>query len=288
MRPNRRRKALTHLVVVLCEAVADADHDAVVGVRLGAPAGTELFIRPTDAGRSCLEGLLGFEAPSSWDAVGVAATGKSHVIEAGPHGASGATGERGSPLVVGFLLTRRREAVMASGPPDGPFRAVHGPVTGRVADACARALGLATSPVTTASPLDWWARRWLEVLAARAAAGRPATTWAEVVAAFPAAVPTVEGRDPVELSRSGRLLAVTHPWPELRGRCAAGLGPIDGVTPELARWMDDPMFARWCCDASPPLAFLAREVCAGLPVAVARQLGWVLRSWDVVDVAGAP
>jgi hypothetical protein len=287
MRPNRRQKALTHLAVVLCEAVAGADHDAVVGARFERSADVELFLRPTDPGRSCLDVLLGFEAPASWDAVGVAAVGRAHVLEPAPLPELQAFGP-GDALVVGFLTTRDRRCVTATGPPDGPFRAVHGSVVGRVADACARALGLPTTPPARASPLHWWARCWLDELAARTTAGRPPTRSAERDEAFPAASRSVRGRDPVELSRSGRLLAVSHPWPELRRRCAAGEGPVGAISAPLATWMDDAMFARWLCDVAPPLPVLAREVGAALPVALARQLGWVLRSWGVADGGDRP
>jgi hypothetical protein len=50
--------------------------------------------------------------------------------------------------------------------------------------------------------------------------------------------------------------------------------------------MDDPMFARWTCDGPPPLPLLGREVAAGLTPVVARQLGWVLRSWGIALPGG--
>jgi hypothetical protein len=236
--------------------------------RFGEPF--ELAMRPLDGGHP-LDALLGFVAPPGWAALGVATPGTGHALD----------GDRPSERVhVTMLLARSGASASVLRRGDEATR-LGEPPQGLVADACRRALGLPTAapPPTTAG---LWARWWLDRLvqsAAGRAGGAPVPGWADAIALHPAGFVPSPGEpapEPAAVAAATLGLADAWPWGRLRARPeVADLlpGPVpSALTPDVAGWMDDGMFARWLLAGLPPAGDLLDACWALLPEAVAARV----------------
>lgn len=276
--PPHPCQSLAQLAIVLCHTVADVAVDVLVGVSFGPPQPPEgagelqVAVQPTPPGVRLFDAVAGFIAPQEWDAFGVAGLGRASLMEAREAGYE----ER----IVAHLVGRDGAAVSAIGPAAGPFELTSDAAGGFLADACRRALGLPSTAPDPPSPLGFWADAWLTALQrARPGALR---SWEQVTAAFPGGLSSRTAPSPLHLVEEGRRLALAHPWPELRTACADGRLVVDDLTPEVAAWMDDAMFACWAGEGAVPLATLAEDVVERLPPALGRRVSWVLRSWGVL------
>ena len=245
--------------------------------------GFDLGVRPIDDGASVVEAMAGFTAPREWSAIGVVTEGNArhlanrderrrvrcvHLVDRS--GASGST------------LRLQGESVTVLADDDG-----HRP-SGRIDDACRRALGLPTPPPAHTS-IELWAIVWLERLLEHR--GRAPTStrfpWREAAELHPAVAlvvaddPTSAGEAAQQLGRLGEVLAQVHSWPVLRLACAAGDWPVDGVPADVAEWLDDGAFSRWVLGELPRLDQLAGAVCEVVPPSVARRVRAVLHAWQL-------
>ncbi len=232
-----------------------------------------------------LDLLLGFVAPVYWWALGVSSCGRQHPI--GDHGrvVRGADSPQVRITVLidrsgggAGLLRRGDELTTLPGPPDGT-----------VADACRRALGLATAP-PPATTVGLWTRCWLDrvvdALARPGSAGGPGPpTWRDLTRLHPASSVAATrcsglglGPDADALADATRALAEAWPWARLRAD--PGVVDIPGPLPDarVVAWMDDGMWARWLLAAFPVLDDLIDAVCSLLAPNLARAVRQVVEA----------
>jgi hypothetical protein len=272
---------------------------ALAGRGAGAPTGALLRVSAPDAHPpgelACypidpvhpLDVLLGFVAPVHWWALGVSSCGLQHSIRAGGRVMRSADSPRVRVTVLidrsgrsAGLLRRGEDLTALPGPPDGT-----------VADACRRALGLATAPPPPTT-VELWTRCWLDRLvdalagSGGAAGGGPgAPTWRELTRLHPASsVATTRwsgvglGPDADALADATRALADAWPWARLRADPA--VVDVPGPLPDarVAAWMDDGMWARWLLAAFPALDDLVDAACSLLAPNLARAATQVVQA----------
>ena len=225
-----------------------------------------------------LDLLLGFVAPAHWSALGVSSCGLQHQLGDDGRAVRGADPPR---VRITVLLDRsgRGAGLLRRG---AGLTALPGPPEGTVADACRRALGLATAPPPHTT-VGLWTRCWLDrvvdALAGSGGAGGGAgpPTWRDITRLHPAssAASTLRsgvGRrpDPDALADATRALADAWPWARLRADPA--VVDVPGPLPDarVAAWMDDGMWARWLLAAFPALDDLVDAACSLLAPDLAR------------------
>jgi hypothetical protein len=234
-----------------------------------------------DIDNSVVSALTGFNAPIDWLAIGVSTGGNAYPID------EGCDARRRVRLV--HLVTRRGMAasvVRLDGEEPRVLvgNASDGMAVGRVDDVCRRALRLPTAPA--GSTLEFWALMWLDSIIAWGTDGAP-STWDEVAAhhlavrVFAEAEPDLVPEASASLVRLGVLSASVHGWSELRTECGAGRWDVDGVSPAVARWLDDGAFGRWLLGAFPDRDDLTDAACELLRPELRRRLRAVLREWGL-------
>lgn len=213
--------------------------------------------RPEDA-------VLELVLPRSYSAVGVLASsvvatppGRSH------RDAALAIGVPRSGAVVSLLATS--DQIIDTKEPQG-----------WLIDACLRSVARPTAPSQIPAlefPIALWLDR-LMVAILNAPAGT-AIDWDTAIRLCP--VPRRwRSTDPIDLG--GTLGSTTMSWAALRTASAQGLRSPAGMTPDRARWMDDPMFARWCMGSFPDLASLRGDVEFLAPPEVAENIELAMRA----------
>lgn len=243
---------------------------------------TECFTWFPLEGTHPLDVLLGFVAPPHWRALGVSCPGRAHRLDdaaarQAPHGPT-----EPDPVMVTLLLDRAGGAagVMRRG---DELTTLRGRPEGVVADACRRALALPTSPPPP-STLGLWTAAWLDRVverAGRADAAARLRSWPAVVELHAAAGRAGDGRatvpDPEALARAAHAFARAWPWARLRADPAVVDVPGPPLSPELAAWMDDGMWARWLLSRLPATDDLLAAVRALLPSVLADDVERVAR-----------
>jgi hypothetical protein len=267
---------LSDMVTSIDTALAGRSGNAILRVT-GEPP--EAAYRPLDD--HPLGPLLGFAAPQDWHAVGIRCRGRARRLQSpgidDPH-----TGGNPTPIVLTMLIDRAGcgAGIMRDGETLTPLQ---GPPEGVVADACRRALGLPTAPPPP-DTIELWILIWLDRLVDAIAvlgSAEPHVTWDTIAALHPAAPGRSTGIEPrttpsrspfdvpsaapIALAEASRQLAEAWPWHLLR----ADPEVVDTAGPplpaDIARWMDDGMFARWVLAELPELADLANAVEVLLP-----------------------
>lgn len=280
---------LDRLVTVLDAACAEGgwhQPHRVVSVEPdpeGDPRAFAFGFRTLEEGQHPLELLLGFVAPAPWTALGVVCFGWAAPGDVDPARHS-ITGVRPSlhprrlRVRVTTIVDRRGRKRATAALEDGTVVDEAG--EGTVTDALLRALRVATAgpPVPTS---ELFAAIWLAELAAT---GRP-LSWPEAALLHPALrvrAATFPKPQPEELISCGRSMHRALTWEKLRQRAADGrfdAGP--DIDEELARWMDDGMFARWVLGRMTPLPRLLGECAAVLRPDVVRRIRRTLRAWNL-------
>lgn len=257
---------LLAIVELIDLAHLDAADNLLCQVAQPSPGSTEdLELRLLPLGSDHpLDALDGWSAPADCSALVVRARGRCARIL--PDGTNEA------PEAVAVTLAVGRDGsdatVLRSA---GRARTVQGPAAGLLADACRRALGLAT-PVPPVSTAALWDALWLDRLLALAASqpGAPGS-WAEAAALHPAA-----GRrppaTPAALAARCARRAASLGWGVLRQSSGDPcLGPAR-IDPDLAAWLDDGAFARRALAALPAVADLLDELALLLDPLLAAQV----------------
>ena len=149
---------------------------------------------------------------------------------------------------------------------------------GWLIDACLRAVGHSTAPSQIAAlafPIALWLDR-LMVAILNATSGT-SLTWSGAVELCPLPA-RWRSLDPGDL---GTTLGSTTPsWQALRAATVQGTRSPLGISAECARWMDDPMFARWCMGSFPDVSSLRGDVeflaptTVAIPVEIALRAAW--------------
>jgi hypothetical protein len=225
-------------------------------------------------------GFLGWDAPPDCVAVGLVGTGRAQVgdspTEGRVHLAPG--------LIAGIrmccLVTRCGDVVWRMMLPDGrSFE--DAPQEGRLLDCLKRCFALPTPPppVGTGHLLSVF---WLGAIIDEVRRIDRGLTWREVSLLHPAArmatgsTPTGSGHPDVSVMI--RVAASAWSWEALRVQAEKGSWAEDLVSPELAAWMDEGMFARWILGALPAPDELITRIRPRLPAATARRLAHAVRA----------
>jgi hypothetical protein len=240
--PPSRDVLLRQLTDVLAHTRPDVPH--AVGVAL-LDGEVELSIKPLD-GHDIVDSLVGFHAPRSWHAFGIAAPATAHHVD----------GEA-APRQVTLTVLAMRDGTTANAMLDAGGNETFGDPSGdgRLLDACRRVLGLPTTPPSHAVA-GWTVLHWLDAIVAAVLAadlGQP-VDWRQVRA----------------LDRCRQF--VDLPWSVVRGDVIAHRVTVPGIDPGAARWMDDGMFSREVMTAYPPLPELLDDLRALLPDRVYQRL----------------
>lgn len=240
-------------VVLLVEQAHESEPGAgasLVRVRGLESAEVELALAPAPDG-DVLGALLGATTPAGWDAAGVVVDGTARGWEDGRLLA--ATGTARAAVLchrsgaTASVLRRAGGDPVLDRSPDGSS-----PV-GRVADAVRRSLGLPTAPPEVDVSLvvvQVWVHRVSELA-------------------------LDDGRVDLDVARSLRPPLPTT-WSALREQCAAGAWGELSCPPELAAWMDDGMFARWCRASFPEPLEVVVELADLVPLEVGELLARAL------------
>jgi hypothetical protein len=202
--------------------------------------GVTVSTRQLAPGQHPLDELLGLVAPDEWDAIGTICHGW----------ASRYLSQRPSRAPDRFRV-RSFHVVGRDGVEVGAFRADGGrfsfeeATVGTVPDALRRCLNLPT-PSPESSPAELAAADWLDALADDATAEPP----------MPAGT-----------------------WEELRWQVIARTRIVPNLTPTLAAWMDEGMFARWMAGTYPRTADQLAAVRRVVNGRVYRRVRATLRGW---------
>ncbi len=204
-----------------------------------------------------LDLLLCSDTPDEWEVLGMIVNGR--IIDRPDDGIGAARRRTGSSRVA--VLMRRDGSTVTVLDSDGDQQVLETdadtmPIEGRFADAMRRSLGLTTAPPEVGVRAAI-ARVWLHRVHTVAVDGRPLD--AEVVAAL---------RPPMPRS-----------WSDLRQQCADGGWTELRCDPDLAAWMDDGMFARWCMAAFPDPSEALVDVGELIPPRAAEPLAEALAAW---------
>jgi hypothetical protein len=237
--------------------------------------------------------LAGFRAPHTWQAIGVVCEGTARAMGAAPPPGSVTPGDR---VRVVHLVERTGRGIStlradAADEPvvtewDGDDATALGGSRGAIDDACRRALGLSTAP-PDAGTVELFAVMWLhDVLreAAGAAGRRRFAHWDELASRHP--VYELLANEPVTTSTAdlpwlGQRLSERMPWSRVRALCATSGGPMLGVPPAWADWLDDGAFSRLARGGLPDLPDVAAAVIELVPVPVGDQVRSVLDAWGI-------
>ena len=207
-----------------------------------------------------LDVLLGLHAPPEWLALGVCAEGWAAPIHSGcrPSKSKGRMRMRTTVLVTrdgavtsGMRLAGEEFEHMALG-------------AGTVLDALKRALGVPTAPPDVPF-VGWVARMLLMLIVGDAPRGHRRVPWCQLR-------PSLERY---------KVLADEGSWERLRGLAAKGAGVLADVTPDVAAWMDEGMFARWAIGGMPSYEHLLQAAREASTQEAFSQLRRQLRAWGL-------
>ncbi|MBI2710694.1 MAG: hypothetical protein HYX34_13535 [Actinobacteria bacterium] len=232
----------------------DADHPSYL-IELTGPPGHSARPRLAELPPSVhpLQVLLGHRAPAECAAIGVVALGRATVLsDSGADHRLHTRSAASAPGVVrvAHLVARTGSCAGRLRPldPAGPSRALTAG-TGRIADACSRALRLSTPP-PEAPVRAWFDARWCEALVT-AVAAHPAGPWSwpALAACHPlpeAAAASSPGALPPLVAEA----AASTDWEAVRRRAAAGDG-VAGLDGATVAWLDAGSFSRFVLDELP-------------------------------------
>lgn len=251
----------------LLETVGDGRGGVLLHVA-PAPDGWDIAVKDLEGAPADV--LLGFVAPDHWVALGVAAGGWAHRLDAG----MAATGCR-QPAAVVTIVHR-------SGPVVGRVRVGdevqrEAPAYGLTLDALQRALGLASAPPLHSTGL-LFASTWLENVAGAARGRGRALTWAEARTLHPAIQLLAQepGIDDVDLVAAARDLERACRWDEHRWMIIEGRTRDRNITPAEAAWFDAGSYSRWAMSWRPEIDDLLADVRRTAGSGVARRCAAVL------------
>ena len=244
----------------------------------GARGGPRAVLHPL-SGCDPVADLLGVVAPAHWWAVGLVAPATAWPLDAPEAHRSG---------TFAHLVARNDSSFAALGGPGAEPTTweLEEPGTGRVADLCRRALGLATPPPPP-NMGDYVVDLWLG-LVVRAALARPGLDWSAVVGLHPgtaraATDPHSPAESPATLAELIRRDGASLDWGTFREACIErDRTPFGELDARAARWLDTGSFARWLAHEAPPWAEVLDLLDALLTPSASDLL------WATVSLCGAP
>jgi hypothetical protein len=225
-------------------------------------------------------GFLGWEAPPECIAVGVVATGKAHVDDTPLEAALPFSPGVIPGIRMCCLVTRRGEVAWRMTLPDGRSFC-DAPQEGRLLDCLRRCFALPTPP-PPAGPGHLLSVFWLGAIIDEDRRAGRRLTWREISRLHPIAKIMSRGAamcdDPQDVSDLIRAASSTWSWETLRKRAVTDSWAGELVSPELAAWMDDGMFARWVLGGLPAPDELVARLRPRLAPSTARRLAHAVRS----------
>jgi hypothetical protein len=231
------------------------------------------------------DGLLGWVAPDECLGVGVVATGRA-MREGGPEDTEAGPGPDGiqvgtTPGVRLACLVSRSGAVGWRMTVPGGVRLDTPPTEGRLLDCLRRCFELPTPPPPAGAARVQLVVWLLTVHDTIRRTGRQ-LTWREVAELHPVAAlradPALRHAGPAVIPELIRIAGQTWSWDDLRQGAVRGAWGDDIVTPALAAWMDEGMFARWILSELPAPEELVNQVRPHVSPSTARRLAHVVRS----------
>lgn len=268
------------LAGVLVDAVGDlvAEQGHPIWVKVMDPA--------EDDGDFALEfvhtraGFVGWRAPADCQAVGVVATGRAHV-EQGPAESPVRSLRPGTTpgLRVCCVVARDGRIGWRMVLPNGES-SDDAPESGRILDCLRRCFGLPTPPPPQgAGALQ--SVLWLTAVLNEAEKEERRLPWRAITRLHPVAGALELGEraaaSPADMTALVRVAARAWTWTELRLLALDSPWTGEIVSPEMAAWMDDGMFARWVLDALPDPEELLARVRPLVAPSSARRLGHLVR-----------
>ncbi|HVE47078.1 MAG TPA: hypothetical protein VNA57_10090 [Acidimicrobiales bacterium] len=248
--------------------------------------GVLLYIAPAadgwDVGIRDLEGyapadvLLGFVAPDEWLALGIAAGGWAHDLDAAPSVAT-----RRQRVAAVTIVLRSGAVVARRGMGEEVLR--EPPAYGLSLDGLQRALDLPAAPPLHSTGV-LFATNWLDHIVVAAGDRGRRLTWPEARILHPALqllaqeFPDVEG---VDVVAAARVLERACGWDELRWMVVDGRRPDDMLTPTDAAWLDAGSFSRWTMSWRADVDTLLDQVRRASGSSVARRCAAVLHHLQV-------
>jgi hypothetical protein len=224
-------------------------------------------------------GFMGWVAPPDCQAAGLVATGRAWAAEPEVDPSPGMPGRPASGVRLACVLARDGTVGWRMVLPDGAVMD-EAPCQGKLVDCLRRCFGLPTPPPPTGAGLLQSVFWVLTVLDAAGRSSRP-LTWRQVACLHPLARACAHPGTPAQPAPQVPALAgvarATLTWEMLR--LHAGLWATDLVSPEIAAWMDDGMFARWVLSQLPDPEQLIRRVRPFLTPSAARRLAHAMR-WN--------
>jgi hypothetical protein len=225
-------------------------------------------------------GFLGWEAPPECIAVGVVATGRAHVADTPTEAPAPFSPGPIPGIRMCCLVTRRGEVTWRMTLPDGRSFG-DAPQEGRLLDCLRRCFALPTSP-PPAGPGQLLSVFWLGAIIDEDRRVDRGLTWREISRLHPLATMMSSGTgmcdDLQDVSIFIRAATSTWSWETLRVRAVTDSWAGELVSPELAAWMDDGMFARWILGALPAPDELLVRLRPRLAPSTARRLAHAVRS----------
>jgi hypothetical protein len=258
---RRRHRGPDHTFLPALAAIVDQATNGGSGhvlVRVEGPhrPDVNLGLKPLDDGVHPFDELAGFEAPPEWTVFGLRTTGTARQLDR--------PGSAPQRIASTFVVDRdgREAGVLRFDDEviDNPGRA-----TGTIPDTCRRIMGVPTDP-PPGTPALLWATIWVHRIIERW--GQPDRR-RELPSSFsqlailhpsvhrPSPPGVITAADTASLAGVAREDAAATTWGQLRLADEPLPLPDGGLSPEIARWMDDGFFARWALGAYPHLATAA-------------------------------
>jgi hypothetical protein len=230
--------------------------------------------------------LLGYRTPPATTIIGLASSGRTFPLAEVPAAPVGRLRAAGPPSGARFTVLVARDGRGASRLQDdaGGIRTLDEPPQGWVADALARALGVAT-PAPDVSLATYVEAAWLDAVVDRTLRTSPTPDWDELALLHPLA-PAGGPSTPEHLAGEVRALCIESNWGCLRLRFPerSGFDGIERIRPPGAtpvpidEWFDDGSFARWVVGNQIPGHVLFAELTALLDPLVTARLAQALTS----------
>jgi len=244
----RLATAIPNLLLALDESLGD-DLSLPALLLMFEPndGGLSFGTKQLPAGMHPLDELMGFVAPDSWAALGTVC-----------HGWGSRDMTQRPSKAPDRVRLRAVHVVCRSGDEVGGFRFAGDALelqpasVGMVPDALRRALGLPTTPPDFPAA-ELMAADWMDTVADRA----------------------------LNVKKPPNVDAVT--WDDIRWQVVTGERTVNGLTPTLAGWMDEGIFARWMRPTYPHAADQLAAVRRVVDRRTYDSLRRALESWGLID-----
>jgi hypothetical protein len=275
--PSSATDVLEPFAERLHEAIRPGTPLHAIHLAPGADGALQLGLLPLPQGLDHpISSLVGFRAPSRWEAIGVAGTGRS--VGLGPDGPAAHAGR------FAYLVARDGSVAATLDRGDRPPLVLREPAIGVVPDVLARVLGNQTPPPGH-DPDRLIEAQWLDRLAAELLPAPPgATSWAALTECHPLR-PAGPAPDPHVLA-AACLRFGAQGWAGVRRSIgdqelpASRVGHGPGSILRLGRWFDDGSLERWLLRDLPPVDEVLDDLLEVLPDATGDRLVASLVSID--------